>query len=188
MEEHTFNEKSTKKTGTTEDNSSQAQSQKNQQEKEQPNDSALQVCQNELQEWKEKYMRLAADYQNYTKRIAKEQEVYKRSAQSAILYDVLSILDNFERATEGIDTSAVAQEVKSWVEGIELIKKELHKMLQKYGVKVMAEVKVFDPHLHEAVMHVESDKHTSGEIVQVLQQGYLINGDVLRTAKVSIAK
>lgn len=185
MEEHTFDKKSTSETKKTDD-SSQSHPQQNSDEK--SFDAALQTCQNELQEWKEKYMRLAADYQNYTKRIAKEQASYKRSAQAAILYDVLNILDNFERALEGIDISKVPLEMKAWVEGIELIKKELHKMLEKYSVRPMQESKVFDPHLHEAVMHVESEKHASGEIVQVLQQGYLINGEVLRTAKVSIAK
>ncbi|MGB8468397.1 MAG: nucleotide exchange factor GrpE [Candidatus Babeliales bacterium] len=143
---------------------------------------ALELCKVESAEWKEKYARLAADYQNFQKRLEREYAAIKRNVQSSLLLDFLTVLDNVERALQVPDNSG------SWRSGIELVRKEMLKVLQKHGVTPMEATSTFNPELHEAIMYTESADHASGTIVQVLEQGYMLNGIVLRPAKVSVAR
>jgi molecular chaperone GrpE len=149
-------------------------------------DKALKECQSSLAEMKDNYLRVSADFQNYKKRLEKEQSALKRRMQSDILRDLLDIVDNFDRALQD-DELNQEQSVQAWKEGFKLIQKELYKLLEKYGVSQIESYEEFNPELHEAVMQVHSDDHESGSIVEVLQKGYLIDGHVLRPAKVSIA-
>lgn len=141
----------------------------------------LNECLNQKEEWKDRCLRTTADFENYKKRAEKERSLWITSAQSSILSDLLSIVDDFDRAF------SLSQENQS-LTGFSLIHKELHKFLEKHGVTEIKEVKQFDPHLHEAIMNAESADHESGAIVQVLQKGYMFKGQVLRPAKVSVAK
>ncbi|MEX0940586.1 MAG: nucleotide exchange factor GrpE [Candidatus Babeliales bacterium] len=149
-------------------------------------ETELTVCQAELIEWKDKYLRLSADFQNFKKRLQKEQASLRRMMQADILADVLNIVDNFDRALQ--EKEAETENMKDWFAGFELIRKELYKLLEKYGVKELESYDVFDPEMHEAVMQVDSDQHESGGIVEVYQKGYIFDGSVLRPAKVSVAK
>lgn len=151
--------------------------------------SSLQACQKDLQDVQEKYIRLAADFQNYKRRIEKEQAAFRVNVQRSILRELIGVLDNFERATQELyQEQEVKKDFKAWLQGIELIEKDLRSILHKHGVKKMEIGKNFDPEQHEALMQVESDEHESGQIVSVLQKGYMINGYVLRPAHVSVAK
>lgn len=141
----------------------------------------LNECLVQKDEWKDRCLRTAADFENYKKRAEKERSVWITSAQSSILSDLLNIVDDFDRAF------AQAQEDKS-LAGFALIHKEFQKFLEKHGVMEMQQTMQFDPHLHEAIMHVESPEQESGSIVQVLQKGYMFKGQVLRPARVSVAK
>lgn len=166
----------------------QATSAQNNSEQSQSEMNTLQQCQNQLQEIKNKYLHVLADFENFKRRQEKERLQWSRIAQIDIVAPLLSIIDDFDRALSQKKES-VSSEVKQWLEGFELIHKELLKYLDKVGIK---EIKVieheeFNPEFHESVMTVESEI-PSGHIVTVLQKGYTFKDSVLRPAKVSIAR
>lgn len=140
-----------------------------------------------IAEWAEKYLTLTADFENYKKRVSSERADWAQDAQKRIVLDLLDVVDNFERALEQEkkreDNAGVA-----WLAGFEMIYQSLEKVLAKYGVQAITDFSVFNPKYHEALMQVESDKHKSGEVVQVLQKGYMMNDKVIRPATVSVAK
>lgn len=149
----------------------------------------LKLCKAELSTYQDKYTRLQADFDNFKRRTDKEKISWISSAQSAVLVDLLSIVDDFDRAMSeakkaSVDNAAIA----SWIRGFELIDKSFYKLLNKYGVQEMKDYATFDPEKHEALMHVDSADHKTGEIVQVLQKGFMVKDTVLRPAKVSVAK
>lgn len=145
------------------------------------------ACQQEMAVWKERYMRMSADLENMRRRMAKDHEVSLIAAQSDIFSDLLAVVDNFDRALA--DQKIITDETcKNWVEGVALIRKELASILASYGVEEITEVYTFDPEIHEALAHVESEDHESGDIVEVLQKGYRFKGRVLRHAKVTVAR
>jgi len=156
-------------------------------------------CQIALEECKEKYMRVNADFDNFRKRTAKDQALWRQTAQIEVLLPIISIVDDFDRALEtqtgehvshvglSVDLSVEAL-AKSGLEGFVLIHKSLNKYLQNLGVEVMTDYDVFNPEYHEAIMQVDVPAYESGRIVAVLEKGYLFKGLVLRPAKVSVAK
>jgi len=105
-------------------------------------------------------------------------------AQSQLMKDLLVVVDDFERA---LKAGKEADEQPD-VAGFTMIAKSLDKILKKYGLQEIEQTDEFDPHLHEAVVQVDADDHESGAIVQVLQKGYQMKEQVLRPAKVSVAK
>jgi molecular chaperone GrpE len=140
----------------------------------------LNQCLLEKDEWKDRCLLTAADFENFKRRSEKERISWITNTQATILADVIGLVDDFERAfAQPADTSR---------EGFELIYKSLQKILNKYGVQEIKEITEFDPNLHEAIMQVESADHQSGQIVQVLQKGYRFKEQILRPAKVSVAK
>ena len=142
-------------------------------------DVQLKECQIQMSEWKDRFLRTAADFENFKKRNEKEKTIWITSAQSSLLQDLIGIVDDFDRAF-----SSPAHNNG----GFELIYKSLQKLLEKYGVQEMKPTGHFDPMMQEAIMQVESPDHAAGDIVNVLQKGYLFKGEVLRPAKVSVAK
>ncbi len=139
----------------------------------------LKECVAQKEEWKDRFLRTAADFENFKKRTEKERVLWISNAQSTLLNDLVNVVDNFDRAFE--------QQHEN-IAGFELIYKELKKLLEKYGVTEIKEVSHFDPKLHEAIMQVDSPDHKPGDIVKVLQKGYLFKGELLRPTKVSVAK
>jgi len=123
------------------------------------------------------YMRAAADFQNYKRRVEQQRSSWMQQAQGDVLLPLLSILDDIERALE-LETLA----------GLELIQKNITKIFKDLGVKEIDCSGQFDPELHEALMQAESADHKSGDIVQVMNKGYTFHDEVLRHAKVSVAK
>ncbi len=144
----------------------------------------LTLCKQAVADWQEKYARLGADFENYKKRMLKEQAMWIQSARVAMLTNLLTIIDNFDRAMEHKST---ATDVKSWIDGITMIHASFQEFLKKAGVREVP-YDLFDPIYHEALMHIASDKHKPGDIVEVLEKGYMIDDHVLRPAKVSVAK
>lgn len=145
--------------------------------------SDLELCQQDAAMWKDQASRIFADFDNYKKRMEREQASWMQTAQVSVLKDLLSVVDNFDRAlSTKNDASADVYA------GIEMIYKSVMQVLHKYGVKEFTDYQTFDPELHEALMDVESADHASGQIVQVLEKGFMIKDKVLRPAKVMIAK
>lgn len=148
----------------------------------------LHECQDALAVWQEKCKRATADFENYKRRMYTEQQSWTIAAQKQILLDVLAIVDDFERALEQQKIIEVSSDLRSWVDGTTMVYNAVLKILQRNNIRAIEETTEFDPMLHEAIMQVESKDHTSGQVVQVLQKGYMIGDAVLRPAKVSVAK
>jgi len=146
------------------------------------------TCKSELLAVKEQLVRLGADFQNYRKRIEKDRSEWSQSAQAQIILDLFPLIDDFDRAISEAQKEGINPEFGQWIAGFELMHKAFYEFLKNKNVEEIDQIKEFDPELHEALMQVESDEHESGQIVQVMQRGFLLNGKVLRPAKVSVAK
>jgi molecular chaperone GrpE len=132
-------------------------------------------------------VRLGADFQNYKKRVEKDRTLWIDRSRMDVLLPLLTIVDNFDRALHD-DQKNEEQSFKDWIKGFEMIRKSLYDFLAQQKVVIIEQMQTFDPTLHEAVMQVESADHASGDIVQVLQAGFMYKDQVLRAAKVSVAK
>lgn len=143
----------------------------------------LEACQQQVALWKDQAARVFADFDNYKKRMDREQIQWMQTAQTMVLKDLLSVIDNFDRALQ-----AKTAENAALYAGIEMIYKSVMQVMGKYGVVEFTEYATFDPEKHEALMTVESADHASGNIVQVLEKGFMVKDKVLRPAKVTIAQ
>lgn len=131
---------------------------------------------------------LAADFENYKKRVERDRIAWTQSARAELLRDLLPVIDDFDRALSEYHKKEPVAYQESWIAGFELIRKAFDKFLHTYGVTAIDQMVTFDPELHEALAHVESATHESGQIVDVVQKGYMLNGTVLRVARVTVAK
>jgi len=139
-----------------------------------------------LRESEDRYLRLAAEYDNFRKRTAKQFATISESAIEDFALDLLNILDNFERALQ-VDTEKT--DAESLKKGIELIFGQFTDLLKKKGVEPFDSVgEKFDPNLHEAMMTVESDEHEEGVVVSEFSKGYKLKDKILRHAKVSVSR
>ncbi len=138
-------------------------------------------------EYWDKILRLQADFDNMRKRLEREKQDFIKFANEGIILELLNVLDDLER-TVGLAESQ-HQDLSSFLKGVEMILAHLYEMLKEYGVKpIEAEGKIFDPHLHEAMMQVEDKNLPENTVVEELQKGYLLNDRVIRTAKVKVSK
>ena len=134
-------------------------------------------------DWKDKYVRLYADFENYKKRMAKETLSSYTNGKVAAIEELLPVVDNFDRATAamGEDDSQLAQ-------GIKMVAKQLYDALDKLGVKPIEAVgQKFDPNLHNAVMHVEDENYGENEVAEELLKGYTCGDKVIRYSMVKVA-
>lgn len=146
------------------------------------------LCCQELQSTRERCLYLTAEFENYKKRVSREKQEWIAVAQADLLTDILPIIDDMERALEQMREEKLNPEENKHLEGFHLISKEFFKLLDKYGITQIEEIKTFDPELHEALVQVESSDTQSGQIVDILQKGYKHKDRVIRPAKVSVAK
>jgi molecular chaperone GrpE len=154
----------------------------------QADDEALKQCEQEVAAWKDKYLRVNADIENMRRRMYKDQEQAVWRAQAEIFTPLLAVMDNFDRAQDEMAKLGTNAEFQAVLNGISLIRKELVALFERFGVQEITQITQFDPGLHEALVSVETPDHTPGDIVQVLQKGYMHKGQVLRVAKVSVAR
>lgn len=127
----------------------------------------------------DKYLRLAAEYDNFRRRSAKERESIYTDAYSDALTALFPVIDNLERAAKYTDGESVAK-------GVAMVLKSVGETLEKLGVEETP-TETFDPNFHNAVMHIEDPAYGEGEIVEVLQKGYCRGDRVLRYAMVKVA-
>lgn len=141
----------------------------------------------ELADLNAKYLRAVADYQNAQRRGVREQDEARRQGITAVVLSVLPVLDHFELAL-GLDPSKAS--VEQVLHGVKVIRDELMRVLEHYGVRDIAPGPddEFDPHQHEAVTEVDSDLVRPGHIVATLQAGYALGNRVIRPARVSVAR
>ena len=147
-------------------------------------ESALQQTQKEAESFREKWLRAAADLENYRKRAQREREDVEKFANEKLLKDLLPVLDDMDRALEMKPASDEAQQVD---EGIRMVHKKFISQLEKHGVTTFESMgKAFDPSLHEAVQQVHADM-PPGSVAIELQRGFLISGRLLRPALVAVS-
>jgi molecular chaperone GrpE len=138
------------------------------------------------QEYLDRLLRLHAEFDNFRKRNVKEKENFVKFATENLIFELISILDNFERAFESANKMG---DYKSLHQGVEMILKEIHKLLEKNGVKSIECLgKAFDPVQQEAIAHVASDKYPENTVVEEVQKGYLLEDRLIRPAVVKVAK
>lgn len=147
----------------------------------------MKVLQQELQEQKEKYLRLSADFDNYRKRTLKEKIDLTKLAGEEIFARILPVLDNLERAMKSIEEAKDLDAVK---EGMYLIYNMFKEYLGQQGVKeIEAMHQEFDTDVHDAITKIPaSDNNLKGKVVDVIEKGYYLHDKVLRYAKVVIGE
>jgi molecular chaperone GrpE len=132
------------------------------------------------------WQRERADFVNFRRRVERDQTQTYQSLQGSIIKKYLPVLDDLGRA---LKSRPAGGDAASWANGIELIYRKLQAILESEGVKRMpAEEELFDPTRHEAITMEDSPNHQSGEIIEVIQDGYLLGDRVLRPAQVRVAR
>ncbi len=132
----------------------------------------------------ENWQRERADFVNYKKRVEREQEQLKARLGGDIIKKFLPVIDDFERALKARPSG---DQDSSWSEGIDLIYRKLQNIIEQEGVtRIPADT--FDPTRHEAITHEANPDHKSGEIIEIVQQGYMLGDRVLRPALVRVAQ
>ncbi len=140
-----------------------------------------------LTELSDKYMRLAAEYDNFRRRSQKEKESVYTDAAAAIVKRWLPLLDNLDRA-EFVSGQYEHEDARKVCEGIQMIQKQADEVLSSMGIEeIECRGQPFDPELHDAVMHVEDDQYDASSIVEVLQKGYRLRDRIIRHAMVKVA-
>jgi len=151
----------------------------------------LEAARAEAAEYKDKYIRAHADFENAKKRLEKDKANAVAYANESFARDILAVIDSFEHALasiDGADEAHSGEVLEKMKEGVKLTYEQLKKVLEKNHIKEILCEGEFDPEVHQAIMQVESDEHDSGNIVQVMQKGYTIKDRVLRPAMVSTCK
>lgn len=148
---------------------------------------ALEQAQKEAADNYDRFVRLSAELENFKKRSAKDRSDTIKYANERLIRDILPIMDSMERALDHVSNS---DDLDAFVEGLKLIQGKLSLTLEKNGVeKIEAAGQDFDPNFHEAMLQVDTDEcDADNKIAEVFETGYLLNGRLLRPAKVSIMK
>jgi molecular chaperone GrpE len=140
----------------------------------------------QTKELEDRLLRLAAEFDNYKKRMAKEFGYLIKNANENLILQLLDTLNNFQRA---LDSAKTSDDYESFHKGVELIYNHLKEILTKEGLKeIEALGKPFDPNFHEAVTQTESDEHDEGIIIEEISKGYMLNDRLLRASKVVVSK
>lgn len=145
--------------------------------------SDVEKLQGQIDDLKDQLLRAVAESQNIQKRSEKEKTEIAKYSISGFAKDVLLIRDNLQLAlnNSSADSNAI-------IDGVKLTMSELDKVLDRYGIKMVESLnKVFDPHIHQAMIEIESDQEP-GTVVQVMQEGFMIYDRLLRPALVGVSK
>jgi molecular chaperone GrpE len=130
------------------------------------------------------YLRLAADFDNYRKRTAREHAELTRRANERLLNELLPVLDDLERALE----AATEHEEAKLEEGVRLVHRSLLVLVERHGLTEIDTEGAFDPHVHEALLAQPGEGAEEGAVLQVLQKGYRLGDKVIRPARVIVAE
>jgi len=146
----------------------------------------------EAAEYKDKLLRTLAEMENLRRRTEREIADARYYGISSFARDILAVADNMDRALQALDADLREKAdaaTKALLDGVELTERELMKVLEKHGVKRFEPIgERFDPNLHQAMYEVPDPSVPAGQVVQVVQPGYMIAGRMLRPALVAVAK
>lgn len=150
------------------------------------NDNSLEKKDAELQEMKDKYLRLFAEFDNYKRRTSKEKIDMTQTAGKEIVISMLEVVDDCDRAEKQMEQSEDLEQVK---QGNQLVFNKLRAVLQQKGLSSMDSVDAeFDVEKHEAITEIEAGEAKKGKVVDEVQKGYYLNGKLIRFAKVVVGK
>jgi molecular chaperone GrpE len=150
-----------------------------------PESSPVAELERERDDYKDRWLRKSAEFDNYRRRIERERREQADQAIVDLLQDLLSVVDDFDRAL----TVDAGEGGTAYRKGVELIHGKLHDLLRRYGIKPIESLGAdFDPNVHQAVVHEESPEHREGEVIGELRKGYTMNDRLLRPAMVKVAK
>lgn len=142
----------------------------------------------EEEDFKKKFYYLAAEMENMKKRFDREKQNLLKYGNEKLLTGLVEVVDNFDRTLQALE-SEEDKKILNIVEGINMVKNQMTEVLKKNGLEeVRAEGKIFDPNYHEAMAQQPSEEKEDQEVVSVFQKGYVLNGRLLRPAKVVVAK
>lgn len=142
----------------------------------------------ELEQLRDKYLRLAAEFENFKRRSLRERHDLLDHANENLIKELLVTVDNLERALGHAQQSEEGAEAKALLEGVDLTYRLLLQTLERFGVRsVKAEGEEFDPQVHEAVRQVPTAECEPGNVVDVMQKGYLLKDRLLRPALVAVS-
>lgn len=160
---------------------------KNEKQEEESLEKQLQDANAQIEDLKDKYLRLSAEFDNYRKRTIKEKAELIKTGGEKVISSILPILDDLERAIKNMETS---EDVAAMKEGVELIYNKFLKVLQENGVqKIETDDKNFDTDYHEAIALVPAPtEEQKGKILDCVQNGYTLNDKVVRHAKVVVGQ
>lgn len=143
----------------------------------------LKDAESKVVEYKDGWARTQADFQNFRKRVDRDNDSFRAATKGDIIKKVLPVLDDLERALQNRPAD------DAWASGIELVVRKFQNILEMEGVKkIEAKGLVFDPNFHEAISHELSDEVESGYVIDVVQNGYVIGERVIRPALVRVAQ
>ena len=146
----------------------------------------LEEKEKEIKEHHDRLLRLAADFENYKKRAARDKEDWTKFSNEDLIRAILPFIDNLERA---VNHAQKVADTGVLIEGVRLTLQQILQSLNKFGLSSFQSVgKPFDPTVHEAMLVVESDQHEPNQVVEEFQKGYLLNDRLLRPATVSVSK
>lgn len=148
---------------------------------------ALEKLRAELQEQKDKYLRLFAEFDNFKRRNAKERLELAQTAGKEVINSLLDVLDDSERSEKVMETATDTQVVK---DGVKLVYQKLRNVLEQRGLKPMSSIgKEFNADLHEAITEIPAPApELAGKVIDEVQKGYLLNDKIIRYAKVVVGK
>ena len=150
-------------------------------------ESEYQKLTRELADYKDKYIRLFAEFENARKRMERERFEFVKYANEGLIQEFLNILDNLERSVEA--AKAKHEDYNAFLKGIEMVMAHTYELLKKNNVVPLeAKGRKFDPHCHEALLQEETDEYEDLTIIEELQKGYKLGDRVIRTSKVKVAK
>jgi molecular chaperone GrpE len=145
----------------------------------------LAECRSKSDEYLDGWQRARAEFTNYRKRVERDQALMQQSITGSLVKRYVEVVDDLERALKNRPQEG---DGANWANGIELVYRKLLGILESNGVSRMETGGMFDPNLHEAITSEDSDHHQSGEIIEVVQQGYLMGERVFRPALVRVAR
>jgi molecular chaperone GrpE len=152
--------------------------------------SEVEALRRERDELRDRWLRAAAELENFRKRMRKEVEDVRLYAVADLIRDLLEVLDNFERATISMDEMGGGEgELENLKNGVKLIQQRFRGILMAQGLeRIEAAGAEFDPALHEAILQIEKEGARPGEITEVVQPGYKLKDLVIRPCRVIVAR
>lgn len=139
----------------------------------------------EAEEYLDSLQRLKAEFENFRKRMVREQSEILKLASQGVIGEILPVMDNFERA---LDHEIHGDQLDEYKKGLQLVYGQLFDVMAREGLSTLEPVgQPFDPTRHEAVMQEDSDEYSEGTVVRVIEKGYVLKDRIIRPAKVTVA-